>query len=398
MTTKPPNQLPPPLIAWEDVALQPTVWQHLLERYQAGAFNVLKVASLPETLLAIGEGSSHHAATLASQTIQTFLPNQAVRVFKPWMLESLIATHALQTSDEAYCLYLSQSGKTSALLQASNALKIYWQHAPKALGITNADDTTVPLKALCSQCFCLEAGVESAIAATKTFSATVIALCLWSMVNSQATESVKTQFITELEACLPVVEHWLTHLASQPALLSPLVELLISSQTPHSGVVLIGRGATMNVLPEIALKLTETTKQLITFEHSEGFKHGGMAVLNPSLSHQPCLIYCVPVDAVDAAIFYEDATQHLKTFNPTSPQAYPKRLWIRAENAPAIPTNLTVATGQNSVELVLPKTSGLLPQQLMLLVSLQALCYATSTALNLTSVGLEKFIEIPKTP
>ena len=395
MTTKPPNQLPPPLIAWEDVALQPTVWQHLLERYQAGAFNVLKVASLPETLLAIGEGSSHHAATLASQTIQTFLPNQAVRVFKPWMLENLIATHALQTSDEAYCLYLSQSGKTSALLQASNALKTYWQHAPKALGITNADDTTVPLKALCSQYFCLEAGVESAIAATKTFSATVIALCLWSMVNSQATESVKTQFITELEACLPVVEYWLTHLASQPALLSPLVELLISSQTPHSGVVLIGRGATMNVLPEIALKLTETTKQLITFEHSEGFKHGGMAVLNPSLSHQPCLIYCVPVDA---AIFYEDAAQHLKTFNPTSPQAYPKRLWIRAENAPAIPTNLTVATGQNSVELVLPKISGLLPQQLMLLVSLQALCYATSTALNLTSVGLEKFIEIPKTP
>ena len=115
MTTNQNNVQSPPLISWEDVALQPTVWRNLLKRYQSGGFEGLKIDSLPETLLAIGEGSSHHAATLASQTIQTFLPNQAVRIFKPWMLESLIATHALQTSDEAYCLYLSQSGKTSAL-------------------------------------------------------------------------------------------------------------------------------------------------------------------------------------------------------------------------------------------------------------------------------------------
>ncbi len=397
--TTPPNQHPPPLIAWEDVALQPTVWQQLLTRYQSGEFDKLKIADLPEMLLAVGEGSSHHAATLASQTIQTFLPHQTVRVFKPWMLESLITTHALQTSDEAYCLYLSQSGKTTALLQASNALKTYWHHAPKAFGITNAADETVPLKALCSEYFCLNAGVESAIAATKTFSATVIALCLWSMVNSQASEAVKAQFMAELEACFPVIQAWLETLVHQPKILTPLVQLLISEKLPHSGVVLIGRGATMNVLPEIALKLTETTKQLITFEHSEGFKHGGMAVLNPSLSHQPCLVYCVPTEPTEATIFYADAVHHFKTFDEASPQAYPKRLWIRAENALAIPEYLKVGEGVNSIELVMPATTGLLPQQLMLLMSLQALCYATSTALNLTSVGLEKFIaEPPKTP
>jgi fructoselysine-6-P-deglycase FrlB-like protein len=383
----------PPLISWDDVMLQPTVWQHLLSRFKNGAFDALKLPQMPDTLLAVGEGSSHHAAVLASQTIQTFLPNQTVRVFKPWMLESLIHTHALQASDEAYCLFLSQSGKTSALLQANAALATYWQHPPQALGMTNATDETVPLRSICSQYFCLEAGDESAIAATKTFSATVIALCLWSLINSQATESAKNQFIAELETTLPIVQRWLETVAKETTILSPLVELLTSSQIPHAGVVLIGRGTNMNVLPEIALKLTETTKQLITFEHSEGFKHGGMAVLNPSLSNQPCLIYCVPVDPHEAAIFYTDATQHLKTFINQPASAYPKRLWVRSENSPSLPENLTLGTGINSVELILPAIAGSLPQKLLLLVSLQALCYATSKALNLTSIGLEKFIE-----
>lgn len=392
------NSTPPPLISWDDVAIQPIIWQQLLTRFQQGAFEALKLPILPDMLLAVGEGSSHHAATFASQTIQTFLPHQTVRVFKPWMLESLLKTNALQTSDEAYCLFLSQSGKTAALLQASTALRTYWQHTPMALGITNATDEAVPLRAICSEYFSLQTGEETAIAATKTFSATVLALCLWAMVNSQASAEIKHHFIAELESALPVVQQWLDSLANPSQILAPLVKLITATQTPHAGVVLISRGANMNVLPEIALKLTETTKQLNTYEHSEGFKHGGMAVLNPSLSHQPCLVYCVPVEAEEALQFYADATVHLKTFVNEPAAAYPKRLWVRSENAPPIPPNLTVGAGETSVELTLPAIKGLLPQQLLLLVSLQALCYATSTALGLSSIGLEKFIATPKKP
>ena len=106
----------------------------------------------------------------------------------------------------------------------------------------------------------------------------------------------------------------------------------------------------------------------------------------------------MPVEAEEALQFYADATVHLKTFVNEPAAAYPKRLWIRSENAPPIPPSLTVGAGETSVELTLPAIKGLLPQQLLLLVSLQALCYATSTALGLSSIGLEKFIATPKKP
>lgn len=387
----------PALIAWQDIALQPVVWQTLLERYTTGEFEPFKVTTLPKALWAVGEGSSHHAATLASQTVLDFLPEQTLSILKPWLLENKLNGHNAKELATGLYLCISQSGKTSALLQAHRALENHVSNKPKTLGFSNAIETTVPLANICTEGFFqLSAGEETAIAATKTFSATVLAICLWALTNSSLPAAAKQAFITELQHAIPVIQQWLQTLYTESfALLQPLVQTLVTPHYPHAGMVLIGRGSTIDVLPEVALKLTETTKQLVTWENSEGFKHGGMAVLNGTLASAPCLLYCVPPNEAEATIFYEDAIQHLKTFHGKPTETYPKRLWIRAKNSPPIPPQLSVGTPFNCTMLELPALNGLLPQQLLLLVSLQALCYATSTTLQLTSDGLEKFIAFP---
>jgi fructoselysine-6-P-deglycase FrlB-like protein len=395
--TTPSSSAPPALITWNDIALQPTVWQTLLQRYNAGEFSMLKSSALPTALWAVGEGSSHHAATLASQTILDFLPEHTLSILKPWLLENKLNSHNAKQLAAGFYLYLSQSGKTSALLQAHHALAHHVQNNPNTLGFTNATEITVPLASICTKgLFHLQAGEETAIAATKTFSATVLALCLWSLTNSTLNEVTKQAFLQELHTAFATIHSWLTSLSSQEFLiLQPLVTMLTEKHHPHAGMVLIGRGSTIDVLPEVALKLTETTKQLVTWENSEGFKHGGMAVLNGTLAPAPCLLYCVPPNEAEAQIFYQDAEQHLKTFHGKSLETYPKRLWIRASNSPSIPPHLSIGTPNNYAMLELPTVVGRLPQQLLLLVSLQALCYATSNALQLTSDGLEKFIGFP---
>lgn len=387
----------PELIAWQDIALQPIVWQTLLERYTTSAFEPFRLKSLPKALWAVGEGSSHHAATLASQTMLDFLPEQTLSILKPWLLENKLNSHNAKELASGLYLYISQSGKTSALLQAHRALENHLSNKPTTLGFSNAVETTVPLANICTEGFFqLSAGEETAIAATKTFSATVLALCLWALTNSHLPSTAKQPFLTELHQAIPIIKQWLQTLYTNSfTLLQPLVQTLITPHYTHSGMVLIGRGSTIDVLPEVALKLTETTKQLVTWENSEGFKHGGMAVLNGTLASAPCLLYCVPPNEAEAAIFYEDAIQHLKTFHGKPAETYPKRLWIRAKNSPPIPPQLSVGTPYNCATLELPTLNGLLPQQLLLLVSLQALCYATSTTLQLTSDGLEKFIAFP---
>lgn len=223
----------------------------------------------PNVVVTCARGSSAHAATFAKHLIERHLgivcapaaPNIASVYRKEMRLK-----------DQLF-LSISQSGRSDDLVESARMAK-----AVGAITAAMVNDTESPLAAASDIVLPIGAGPEHSVAATKTFVASLAALL---RLTGAWTEDAA--FATALERL--------------PDRLAAASELDWSSAlgplTDAASLLTLGRGPTLAVAREAALKFKETCDLPAEPFSGAEFMHGPVSLVD---AHYPVLIF-MPTDA-----------------------------------------------------------------------------------------------------
>jgi len=219
----------------------------------------------PQVVITCARGSSDHAATYARYLIETQLG--VLTASTPPSVNSVFRIQR----ELPQCLFLaiSQSGRSPDVLAAAAAAK-----AAGALVVAMVNTPDSPLAESADICVPLRAGLESSVAATKSY-------------------------ICTLAAIVHLVARWgndaalLGALSDAPRQLRAAWQLdwqnLVAALKPAKNLFVLGRGVGLGIAYEAALKLKETCGL-----HAEGYssaevRHGPIAILNKDM---PVLMFC----------------------------------------------------------------------------------------------------------
>jgi glucosamine--fructose-6-phosphate aminotransferase (isomerizing) len=235
-----------------EIREQPGVWRRLAASGQAPE---LAAALRGRPIAFVGSGSSLFVAQLGALALRR---RGAAAV-------ALAATE-VRFEAAAYrgrtVVALSQSGRSQDVLDAVETLD------PATL-IALTNDAGSPLAARAGKTFLFEAGVESAVPATKTVTAGV-ALLLWA---AGLPEGETSRNAAALCRTAGAVEDWL-------AAPGEALHEVARAVAPLRSLVFAGSGYGVPVARELALKIKEAT-----YLHAEGFaagefRHGSAALLD----------------------------------------------------------------------------------------------------------------------
>lgn len=229
----------------------------------------------PQIIFTCARGSSDHAATFAKYLFETRL--KIPTLSQAPSISSIYGGALLHMKNQPFIL-VSQSGKSPDLLLSAQAAQ-----QAGALVIAFVNDVDSPLANLAEIVVPLHAGPEKSVAATKSYIATLAA---FAHLASEWTGD------SELQAAVRALPETLC--AAWSADWSAGVDLFVDA---HSMFVL-GRGLTLGVAQEAALKFKETSGI-----HAEAFSiaevvHGPMALVKPDF---PLLVF-PPLDKAAAGL------------------------------------------------------------------------------------------------
>jgi glucosamine--fructose-6-phosphate aminotransferase (isomerizing) len=241
------------------------------------------VRSANGEIVVAASGSSRHAGMVAEMMIED-LSGIAVDV----EYASEYTYRSERATKQAAVIVVSQSGETAdtlAALRKANAA------GHQTLAITNVEASSMAREATVS--FPVDAGLERAIPATKSFTAQLLNIYLLALLAAEVSRKMDSA----------VLQSRLTELANLPTLLDkqlPLWEDEIRSLAQQYrrslGFLFLGRGVHYPIAREGALKLKESA-----YLHAEGYpsgelKHGPNALV----SEDTPLVMIATVDRNDA--------------------------------------------------------------------------------------------------
>jgi glucosamine--fructose-6-phosphate aminotransferase (isomerizing) len=211
----------------------------------------------PRTVITCARGSSDHAATYAKYLIET-----RARVLTASAAPSISSVYGV-AQDLRGCLFiaLSQSGRSPDLLASVAAAKAA---GATILALCNSPDA--PLIAAADLVIELRAGVETSVAATKSYLATLAALVR--LVAAWTQDPALASALDTLPALMD--RSWaLDWSAALPALESA------------AHLYVVGRGLGLGAAQEVALKCKETCGLHAEAFSSAELRHGPFALLGP---------------------------------------------------------------------------------------------------------------------
>lgn len=229
----------------------------------------------PQIIFTCARGSSDHAATFAKYLFETRL--RVPTISQAPSISSIYGNALLHMKDQPFIL-VSQSGKSPDLLLSAEAAR-----RAGALVIAFVNDLDSPLAGLAEIVVPLYAGPEKSVAATKSYIATLAA---FAHLAAEWTGDKELQAgVNDLPVMLE--KAWAADWSAG-------VDMLVDA---HNMFVL-GRGLTLGVAQEAALKFKETGGI-----HAEAFSiaevvHGPMALVKPNF---PLLVF-PPLDAGSAGL------------------------------------------------------------------------------------------------
>jgi glucosamine--fructose-6-phosphate aminotransferase (isomerizing) len=228
----------------------------------------------PDFVLTCARGSSAHAATFAKHLIERYL---GIPVAEAAPNIASVYRCELRLKDQLF-LAISQSGASDDLMETAAMAR-----TAGALTVALVNDERSPLAAECDVVLPMAAGAEHSVAATKSFIGSLAAVlriaALW-------TENAELR-----RACQRLPER----LAAAAMLdwgkaLRPLAGA--------SGLATIGRGPTLAIAREAALKLKETCALHAEAFSSAEFRHGPIALVSPTY---PIMVF-TPTDESGAGL------------------------------------------------------------------------------------------------
>ena len=212
-------------------------------------------ANPPRSVITCARGSSDHAATYGKYLIETMVgvPTSSAALSVSSIYASPVVT------ENALCIAISQSGRSPDLVTAVEAHK-----RAGAYIVVLVNDDTSPLASLADTLLPLEARTERSVAATKSYIASLAGLAAivagWTADNALKTaldalpEQLEKAFARDWSAALPAL-------------------------TGARNLFVIGRGYSLGVAQEAALKLKETCALHAEAFSSAEVRHGPMAIV-----------------------------------------------------------------------------------------------------------------------
>jgi glucosamine--fructose-6-phosphate aminotransferase (isomerizing) len=231
-------------------------------------------AKPPRVVVTAARGSSAHAATFAKHAIERYL---GIPVAPAAPSITTVYHRDLKLQDQLL-LAISQSGQSDDLIEQTQSAR-----RAGALTVALVNATGSPLAEASEIVLPLSAGLEQSVAATKTFVASLSALLR--LTAAWGHDHALTRAIARLPE----------RLASAAALdWSPL----FGAVTKASSLFTIGRGPTLPIAREAALKLKETCGIHAEAYSGAEFQHGPVALVTRSF---PILMF-LPGDAAANAL------------------------------------------------------------------------------------------------
>jgi glucosamine--fructose-6-phosphate aminotransferase (isomerizing) len=228
----------------------------------------------PDFVVTCARGSSAHAATFGKHLIERYL-GLPVGAFAPNI--ATIYRQQLRLAGQLF-VSVSQSGRSDDLVEATARAK-----AAGALTVTLVNDAESPLADVSDIVLPMAAGQERSIAATKSF-------------------------VASLAALLHVIARWRDDPAMGAAVerlpdrLAAATELdwsdALNGLRRAASLVTIGRGPTLAIAREAALKLKETSNLHAEAFSGAEFLHGPIALIDASY---PVLMF-MPTDEAAAGL------------------------------------------------------------------------------------------------
>jgi len=215
-------------------------------------------------ILMVACGTSYHAALVGKQVIEK-LARIPVRV----ELASEF-NYSEAVLNKTLSIGITQSGETADTLMALKKAKAL---GCSTMAITNVVGSSVTR--IADQTFYIQAGPEICVAATKSFLAQLVAVCLFALAHTTGDVKYRSRLISELRQLPSKVQTVLDNenqIAEYGKYLSR-----------YESVFFVARGLNYPVALEGALKLKE-----IAYIHAEGcpageLKHGPFALLTPHI-------------------------------------------------------------------------------------------------------------------
>ena len=228
----------------------------------------------PRTVITCARGSSDHAATYAKYLIET-----RAGVLTASAAPSISSVYGV-SQDLRGCLFiaLSQSGRSPDLLASVAAAKAA---GATILALCNSPDA--PLIAAADLVIELRAGVETSVAATKSYLATLAALIR--LVAAWTQDAALESAVDGLPALMD--ETWALDWSAAMPLLESAAHLYV-----------VGRGLGLGAAQEIALKCKETCGLHAEAFSSAELRHGPYTLLGPGF---PALLFAQR-DATQAGV------------------------------------------------------------------------------------------------
>jgi glucosamine--fructose-6-phosphate aminotransferase (isomerizing) len=218
----------------------------------------------PRTVITCARGSSDHAATFAKYLIET-----RAGVLTASAAPSVSSVYGV-SQDLRGCLFiaLSQSGRSPDLLASVAAAKAA---GATILALCNSPDA--PLVAAADLVIELRAGVETSVAATKSYLATLAGLLR--MVAAWTQDAALTAALETLPAMMDL--SWALDWSAALPLLESADHLYV-----------VGRGLGLGAAQEVALKCKETCGLHAEAFSSAELRHGPYALSGPGF---PALLF-----------------------------------------------------------------------------------------------------------
>jgi glucosamine--fructose-6-phosphate aminotransferase (isomerizing) len=228
----------------------------------------------PQLVVTCARGSSAHAAIFAKHSIERHL-----RIPVADAAPSIVTVYGRPLKLEGQLhLTISQSGRSHDLIEQTRAAK-----KAGALTVGLINDVGSPLADVCDVVLPMGAGPELSVAATKTFIATLAAIlrltAAWS--GNGELEQALARLPDRLEQASAL--DW-----------SKSFHALV----PATSLMTIGRGPTLAVAAEAALKLKETCRLHAEAFSGAEFLHGPVSLVS---SGYPILLF-MPADDAAAAL------------------------------------------------------------------------------------------------
>jgi glucosamine--fructose-6-phosphate aminotransferase (isomerizing) len=210
-----------------------------------------------DNVMIVARGSSDHAAILGKYLIES-LAGLPVALAAPSVINHY---HAALKLRHTLVIGVSQSGDTNEVIDFVNQVR---SEAGFTIGITNNPNSQLATMGLDGYLFC-HAGTETAVAATKSFTATMMTFYLLATYLSQNTG-------------------WMEQLNAVPALVArvlgeePAIAAVGGWLAKREECILLARGYSYPVALEAGLKLQETSYIRAKAFSGADFQHGPLAI------------------------------------------------------------------------------------------------------------------------